>query len=59
MFKLDESPLAKSSENLAKVMAVLVRNYEVFYFNREYGRTTLVEHDIELISGTRPFRCTN
>ena len=27
--------------------------------NEDYGQTTLIKHDVELVPGARPFRCAN
>ena len=59
LFPLDKCELLSDQSQRANVLAVLVRNYEVFSLNGEYGRTTLIQHDIELVPGARPFRCAN
>ena len=51
-FKLKENPLLKRTEDLAALIAVLLRTFEVFAIDGVYGRTELVEHRIQLQPGT-------
>ena len=59
LFQLDQNPLLKDPKDLAKLLAVLIRNYEVFSHDGEYGRTDVIKHDIQLVPGARPIRCAN
>ena len=59
LFDLEKNPLLTDAEDLAKLLGVLVKNYEVFAHDGEYGRTDLIKHDIELVPGARPIRCAN
>ena len=59
LFHLDRMELLADDKDKARILAVLVKNYEVFSLHGEYGRTDLIEHDIDLVPGARPLRCPN
>ncbi len=40
----------------AKAVALVVRHFDLFAFDGEYGRTDVLEHRIELVPGTKPHR---
>ena len=55
-FQLRENPVLKKTEDLAAILAVLLRNFQVFAVNGEYGRTDLIEHHIVTPENQRPIK---
>ena len=45
-FKLDQSPWLKSKRDLAAALALLLRHWEVFSTDGEFGKTCLIQHEI-------------
>ena len=50
VFELKDNPLLKDKKDFVRACALLLKYYNVFSFDGELGKTSLVQHDIRLLS---------
>ena len=53
-FQLKNNPVLKDKDDLAAAIAVLLRYWDLWAFNGNYGHTALLEHGIDVEPGTVP-----
>ena len=53
-FKLRNNPVLKEKKDLDSAVEVLLRFWDIFAFDGNYGHTDLVQHNIEVEPGTVP-----
>ena len=58
-FELNKNPLLSKREDKKKVLALLLRYFDLFSSGDRYGQTDLVEHCITLVPGTQPIKLKN
>ena len=55
-FRLDNSPWLRDKKDLAAALAMLLRHWEVFSTDGEFGKTCLIQHEI-VTSEHPPIKC--
>jgi len=52
-FQLRKSPCLKTTDDLARAVATLLKYWDLFSFDGSFGKTELIQHQIKLIPGAK------